>query len=662
VGRDKHAASGGLVGTGVALMRAARLGLAAGPWLAAGFAALAVAIGALPVVAAVLTKHIVDALAGGQSVDAAGLVRLVVALAITGVALGVSPQIQRYLVGELGRRLTLRAKGELYAAVNRFHGLARFENPDYLNRIELARQAGENAPLALLRSGLGLAQAAVTASGFVVTLLVLNPVMALLVGAAAVPALLAELALSRRRAELMAVTTPVLRRQIFFAGLLTRLEAVKETRLFGAGGYLRERMLTEQRRTNREQARVERHDVAVQAWLAVLTAVVSGIVMLWAALAALRGAITVGDVMILVAAVAGMQGALATIVDSVASGNEAMLLFRNFMAVVDDKPDLAVPAVVVGAGNTERQPAAGPVPALGSGIVLDDVWFRYSGDQPWVLRGLTLSIPAGQACALVGVNGSGKSTLVKLLCRFYDPQHGTISWDGIDIREFDPSDLRARMGVLFQDFMHYDLTARENVALGDLGNAEKPGAVEAAARLAGVHEMLGQLPNGYDTALTRIFVEDGESPGVLLSGGQWQRVALARALLRRDRDLLVLDEPSSGLDAAAEYEVHTRLREHRRGCTTVLISHRLGAVRDADVIIVLSDGAVIEQGDHDTLMAARGEYFRLFQLQARGYESVQAPERPLEGTSGACCGSYGHSDGGNGGGVVGAVAAAVGHD
>jgi len=218
------------------------------------------------------------------------------------------------------------------------------------------------------------------------------------------------------------------------------------------------------------------------------------------------------------------------------------------------------------------------------------------------------------------------------------------------------------MGVLFQDFMHYDLTARENVALGDLGNAAKPGAVEAAARLAGVHEMLGRLPNGYDTALTRIFVEDGESPGVLLSGGQWQRVALARALLRRDRDLLVLDEPSSGLDAAAEYEVHTRLREHRRGCTTVLISHRLGAVRDADVIIVLSDGAVIEHGDHDTLMATRGEYFRLFQLQARGYESVQAPERPLEGPSGACSGTYGHSDGGSGGGVVGAVATAVGHD
>jgi ATP-binding cassette subfamily B protein len=631
----------------VAAVRAGGLAVAAGRWHAAGFAASAAVAGTLPVAAALLTKHIIDALAEPAAADLARLVLLAAGLAATGIALGMVPHLQRYLAGELGRRVTVLAKGELYTAVNRFRGLGRFESPAYLNRIELARQAGETAPITMTRTGLGLIQAVVTASGFLGTLLLLNPVMAVLVVAAAVPALLAQLSLSRRRAELIALTTPMHRRHFFFASLLTELQAVKEVRLFDIGGFLRTRMLDQQRRSNREEARVERHDVGVQARLVTLTAVVGGAALLWAVVAARRGAITVGDVTVLVAAVAGVQAALAAMVNALAEGHEALLLYRSYLAVVDDEPDLPVPA------------AAPPAPALQHGIEFEDVWFRYSANQPWVLRGLTMSIPAGQACALVGVNGSGKSTLVKLLCRFYDPQRGTIRWDGIDLRELDVASLRARMGVLFQDFMQYDLTARENVAVGDLVAAQEPGQVEAAARLAGVHDTLSSLPDGYHTELTRIFAtggDDGQTGGVLLSGGQWQRVALARALLRRERDLLVLDEPSSGLDAAAEYEVHQRLREHRRGGTSLLISHRLGALRDVDTIVVLAAGTVIEQGDHRALLAARGEYSRLFRLQARGYDPSDHTEDASDGWAGAA------DDRGNGyGGVVRSLAAVSDH-
>jgi len=310
-----------------------------------------------------------------------------------------------------------------------------------------------------------------------------------------------------------------------------------------------------------------------------------------------------------VAAIAGVQGALAMLTASLANAHAQLLLFEHVLAVVEAGPDLPVAAHPV------------PTPALQWGIELRDVWFRYSDAHPWVLAGVNLFLPAEQAIALVGRNGAGKSTLVKLLCRLYDPVKGQILWDGVDLRDLEPADLRRRIGAVFQDFVQYDLTAAENIALGDveaLGDQER---ITTAARLAGIHDTIEQLPNGYDTLLSRLFgsAEEAET-GTVLSGGQWQRLALARAFLRDKRDLLILDEPSSGLDAAAEHEVHTRLREHRTRRTSLLISHRLGAVRGADQIIVIDDGVIAEQGTHEQLIAADGLYAELFRLQASGYQ------------------------------------------
>jgi ATP-binding cassette subfamily B protein len=299
-----------------------------------------------------------------------------------------------------------------------------------------------------------------------------------------------------------------------------------------------------------------------------------------------------------------------------------MLLFGHYLAVVGSEPDLPVPA----------RPR--DLPALRGGIELRDVWFRYSDEHPWVLRGVNLVIPHGAAVALVGRNGSGKSTLVKLLCRFYDPTRGEIRWDGTDIRDVPVDELRARIGAVFQDYMCYDFSAEDNIAVGDLTAMGEGDRIALAARRAGVHDTVTALPRGYQTLLTRAFSSqsDKEDPqtGVVLSGGQWQRLALARAFLRDKRDLMILDEPSAGLDAEAEHDVHTRLREIRSGRTSLLISHRLGAVRDADLIIVLADGGVGEQGSHAELLAAEGVYARLFTLQAVGYRGDPVPtgDRP----------------------------------
>jgi ATP-binding cassette, subfamily B, bacterial len=440
---------------------------------------------------------------------------------------------------------------------------------------------------------------------------------------ATIPEMIAELGVARRRADMVAGLSHAERRQYFYANLLSSPAAAKEIRLFGLGSFFRDRMLGELRTVHRENERVDRRELRVYSLLGTLTAIVTGVGLWWAVSQAARGGLTVGDVSLLVAALLAVSSGLAMIISNTAMTYQAALTFRAYQEVVRHEPDLAGPA------------APAPVRALRRGIELDHVWFRYGPDQPWVLRGVSLFIPPGEAVALVGHNGAGKSTVVKLLCRFYDPDRGRILWDGVDLRDFDVAELRYRISVVFQDYMTYELSAAENIAVGELGLTGDTEALMAAARRARIHDTVAALPKGYGTLLTRTFFDlaDKENPetGVLLSGGQWQRLALARAFLRGDRDLIILDEPSSGLDAEAEHEIHLSLQEHRRGHATLLVSHRLNTVREADHIVVLVDGVVGEQGDHRTLMARGGTYARLFALQARGFTDETAPAVRSEG-------------------------------
>ncbi|GIH73965.1 ABC transporter ATP-binding protein [Planobispora longispora] len=572
---------------------------------------LTLAGAATPVAAAWLTKLLLDALTAGA--DPAGPL---LGLAAAGLAAAVTPQLLAYSRAEMNRAARLRATGELYAAVNDFTGLSRFEDPRLLDRLRLAEQAALTAPNQVVEGGLGAAQNLLTFCGFLASLAALSPAMAAILVASAVPVLLAELALSRRRARMMWRISPAERRELFYGGLLSTAEAAKEIRLFGVGEFLRGRMLAERRTADAAKRAVDRHTLLVQGGLAALGGAVAMGGLYWAASG---GRLTAGDVVLFAAAVAGSQGAVGALVGELAQTHEALLMMHHFTAVTSAGPDLPEPA----------RPRA--LPPLREGIELRDVWFRYADDQPWVLRGVSLRIGSGRSVALVGLNGAGKSTLVKLLCRLYDPGRGTILWDGVDIRQVPARELRRRISPVFQDYMCYDLTAAENITISDLQAA--PGVVETAARRAGVHDVLSALPRGYDTLLSRTFSSEAEhedpEAGVLLSGGQWQRVALARALLRGERDLMILDEPSSGLDPRAEHEIHAMLREHRAGRTSLLISHRLGTVRDSDLIVVLDDGRVTEEGSHEELMARGQVYARLFRLQAEGYQAdAVVPGRP----------------------------------
>ncbi|MEV5742739.1 ABC transporter ATP-binding protein [Microbispora rosea] len=609
----------------------------AGRGLTIAFAVLSALMAVLPVTIAWCTKLVLDEIAGGRP-GAGVTAALGAVLAGCGVLTALGPQIVQYVKDESGRRIGLVAQDRLFRATERFVGLARFEDPAFHDRIRMAQQYGGATPGMVVSAALGAARTAMTGAGFLVSLVTISPWMAVLVLAAVVPSLAAELRLSRRRAAMLWGIGPVERREIFFGELLVNVQAAKELRLFGIGAHLRGLMNAQRRAANAERSRTDRRELGVQAVTGTTAALAAGGGLLWVLVSAANGTGAIGDVALFVAAVAGVQAAAGGLVLELVTAHQQVLLFGHYLAVLDAQPDLPVPA---------RPRRAGP---LRRGIELNDVWFRYSPDHPWALRGVSLTIPYGSAVALAGRNGAGKSTVVKLLCRMYDPERGSIRWDGIDLREMDPAELRARIGAVFQDYMHYDMTAAENIGLGDLSAMDDRGRIEAAARRAGVHDVVGRLPRGYDTMLSRIFtgpVEDGLKEdaltedgggevGVHLSGGQWQRLALARAYLRGERDLLILDEPSSGLDAEAEHEIHRGLREHRRGRTSLLISHRLGAVRDADHIVVLDGGQVAEQGTHTGLLACGGIYAHLFALQAEGYRQREdrnsdAPHDRLSG-------------------------------
>lgn len=596
-----------------ALRAALLMAWRAGPAALTGWLLLTLAGGIAPVAAAWLMRQVLNALAYGSRHRE--LITLIVALAVASGAQAVLPHVAQYLGAQSGRAVQRRASAELLTAVASLTGLRRLEDPGYRDRLSLAEQVGQAGPGQLAMSLAGVLQAAVTVSGFLATVALLSPVMAAILVGATIPEIIIQLRLSHQRAHVMRALTPAQRRQMFYSMLLSDHAAATEMRLFRLGPFFLGRMMAELAEVQEASRRMDRRSLAGYSVLGGLSAVVAGYGLWWAITAAAQGAITLGDVSVFVVAVMAVTLSLSQVIGGAATAYQAVILFRGYQEVVAAEPDLPV---------AELPRPAGP---LRDGIELDDVWFRYGPGQPWVLRGFSLFIPRGQVLSLVGLNGAGKSTLIKLLCRFYDPDRGQIRWDGVDLRDLDVHGLRERISAVFQDFMRYELDASENIAVGDLELAAAgSGPVRAAAGRAGLDEVLTALPYGYRTLLTCNYFDqaDRDDPrtGVLLSGGQWQRLALARAFLRGGRDLMILDEPSAGLDAQAEHDIHSQLRATTGDGITILVSHRLSSARSADRIVVLADGQVREDGSHEELIEAAGEYARLFSLQASGFTSA----------------------------------------
>jgi ATP-binding cassette subfamily B protein len=316
----------------------------------------------------------------------------------------------------------------------------------------------------------------------------------------------------------------------------------------------------------------------------------------------IRGEFSIGDLTFLAGSFRRLHQMMEGLLVGFTQVAGQALYLEDLFSFFQIRPEIASPA----------NPRAFPNP-IREGFAFDRVGFRYPGAERWAVRNLSFTLRAGEVLALVGENGAGKTTLVKLLSRLYDPDEGRILLDGHDLREYDLFELRANVGVIFQDFVRFHLTAAENIAVGRIEAREDRARIEEAAQRSLADEVIRKLPGGYDQLIGKRF-----RTGIDLSGGEWQKIAIARAYMR-EAQVLILDEPTAALDARAEYEVFQRFKELSRGKTAVLISHRFSSVRMADRIVVLGDGAVEAIGTHEELLQRGGRYAELFELQAAGY-------------------------------------------
>lgn len=479
--------------------------------------------------------------------------------------------------------------------------LAEFEDSDTQDRLDRARrQAGGRT--GLVSQLFGLAQDSITLVGFAVGIAAYAPWLILLLAAALVPAFLGELRFNAESYALNAFRTAERRELDYLRQTGASTGTAKEVKLFGLHGFLIDRYRTVSETIRRENAAFARRRATAGAGLAAV-----GTLGYYAAYGVLAwrtatGDLTVGDLTFLAASFLRLRGLLAGLLNGVSTLASQALYLQDLFDFLDVQPAITSPP------NGVTFP-----PAILSGLVFEDVGFRYPGAKAWAVRHLSFTVPAGQVVALVGENGAGKTTLVKLMTRLYDPVEGRILLDGIDLRDYDLDGLRAGIGVIFQDFVRYDLSAGDNIAVGRVALRHDRARIEHAAQLGRADEVVDRLERGYDQMVGRRF-----SGGVELSGGEWQKVAIARAYMR-DAALLILDEPTAALDARAEFEVFERFKGLSDGRTAVLISHRFSSVRMADRIVVIEGGSVLEEGTHAALLARGARYAELFELQAAGY-------------------------------------------
>ena len=574
---------------------------------------LQVVQGLMPVLSAWLTKQLFDLLGQVITRTLSGnfmqlLVPILIALAIIEILVQLFSSINYFINSELSRKLTLNTEAMIYRQIAKLDGLAYFENPQFYDTIRLATQGVGNGPLQLLGIATGLLQNTITLVSFLSILIFISPLLAIVMGVASLPQLIVQLKLSRQQLGLALQNSPKERRAFYLGQLLSSIPFVKEIRLFNLSEYFLDQFLRTTRDVQSAQRKQQMREMRWQLGLGILSSLVSAGAFIAIVLEAFNSRISLGDVTFYMSALGNVQGALIGIIFAFSNLNESVLFFNYFIKLMALPPAIPV-------ANPVR-----PIPALQSGIELRDVSFRYSEQHPWILQNVNLFIPKGKCVALVGLNGAGKTTLVKLLTRLYDPSGGQILWNGIDIREFDPKELRQQMGVIFQDFVHYDLTAQENIGLGQVAEINNKHRVRRAAQDVGIHKRLEELPQGYQTVLSRWLTEDEQ--GVDLSGGEWQKIAIARMFMR-DAEFLILDEPTASLDAQAENEIFQHFVNLTTGRTSFLISHRFSTVRMADLIAVLENGKITEFGTHHELFSTSGTYTRLYTMQVKQYSREQ---------------------------------------
>jgi ATP-binding cassette, subfamily B, bacterial len=602
-------------------------------------AGIALALGLLVPAQLWLTKALVDALArqvkGGQGRDTFLWLGLLVASLLVERALGgVQPWLQaatREAIGPAMKERVMRKAAGL--------DLAAFEHQGYFDQLNRVIADAETRPPQLLQQVLQALQLVPQFLGYGLALLTLSRVLPLIVLAAVIPTQFVFMLSGQTNWSLLSVQTRDRRLADYYARLLTDRPVAKEVRLYGLAGYLQERWSTLFWQTRNEQRRMALR-LGLRQRASVLGTTVVSLLGLWWVVSAHLLQTTASGYALLFQSIQGMMSAtfnLALLMQALGESSGYASAFRAFLGTADEETSRrgdegrgAEPSTVPSSvtphpwSRSARQRPSSPHPFFPSspsrpfphpirqGIRFEDVWFTYPGSDRPALAGVGFMLGAGEKVALVGENGAGKTTITKLLLGLYRPDQGRITVDGVDLREIDPAAVRAAMSAVFQQFVRYQLTFAENVALGAPDRLSDRQGVTLAVGQAGATDIVQGLPEGLDTLL------GPDVGGVDLSGGQWQRVALARAFFR-EAQVLVLDEPTAALDPLAELALFERFATLAEGKSALLVSHRLGMARLADRILVLAGGKVVEAGTHAALVQAGGQYAELFEAQARWY-------------------------------------------
>lgn len=525
------------------------------------------------------------------------LVALELGLAILSDLLGRANSLADSLLGD---RFTNRVSVRLIEHATRLD-LASFEDPVFYDKLERARRQ-TTGRIGLLAAVLNVAQDTLSLISLSAGLIVFSPWLMVLLVAAVIPAFLGETHFTTLAYSVLYRWTPQRRLLDYIRLLGASNQSAKEVKIFGLGTHLSERYHEVSERIYEENKKVAVKRAGVGFLLNLVST--GGYYGAYAVvlIRTLAGAISVGTFTFLTGAFSRSRMFIEKILQSFTDISEQALYLKDLFEFFEMEPGIrSVPGAL---------PAPRPIRA---GFEFRDVGFAYPGSTRMVVDHINFRLEPREKIALIGENGAGKTTLVKLLARLYDPTAGQILLDGTDLRDYNVEDLRKEIGVIFQDYMRYELLAKENIGFGKIEALTDQDRIESAAQKSLAFQVIGKLPNGYDQMIGRRF-----EGGVDLSGGEWQKFALARAYMR-DAQLLILDEPTATLDARAEYEVFRRFAELTRDRMAVLISHRFSTVRMADRILVLENGQIREQGTHHQLVTLGGRYAELFELQAAGY-------------------------------------------